>query len=176
MPYFCTSTFIVMMLYDICNVSTIQILCMLYYCRWYTVNYDAAEALAWGRNAGCRFAHGSCGEVIETRSMGWVSQFHLHYWYVNVQCSLPSHFRGQTLTPFCNRFANANELGCTVDRLAVSFCNLIEYSVTNTNRPPPEFQVHVHVIAQSSKHTSMQLTCFLPTSTLIQKQPVDLWL
>jgi len=35
--------------------------------RWYIPNYSMAEELAWGRNAGCRFAHGSCGEWIDTQ-------------------------------------------------------------------------------------------------------------
>ena len=33
--------------------------------RWYQVNYSMADDLVWGRNAGCRFAVGSCGEWIQ---------------------------------------------------------------------------------------------------------------
>lgn len=36
--------------------------------RWYYVYYDEAEKLHWGRNLGCRFAHGSCGEWIDTHT------------------------------------------------------------------------------------------------------------
>ena len=32
------------------------------------MDFDQAEELAWGQLSGCRFAHGSCGEWINTRA------------------------------------------------------------------------------------------------------------
>ncbi len=33
-------------------------------CSWYKVDYNMADALAWGFNSGCTIPHGSCREYI----------------------------------------------------------------------------------------------------------------
>jgi len=82
---------------------------------WYRPNYDFAEALAFGQNAGCRLPHGSCGEFIQTQQQ-----------------------RGSTLAPYCNYLGlDPIRLGCTIDREIVSFCNLIDYGAAP---PPTEYQ------------------------------------
>lgn len=76
---------------------------------WYNVNYSLADPLVWGRNAGCRFALGSCLEWIQTQNTA-----------------------GQTIAPFCNYLLTNTPsvadpiLGCTFDRESISRCNLIQ--------------------------------------------------
>eukprot|EP00731_Ephydatia_muelleri_P016931 Em0010g29a len=72
---------------------------------WYQVNYSMAQPLVWGQNAGCLFAAGSC--------LGYTTS------------KLAS---GSSIDPFCNHYAMTPDLlGCTIDRAAVSYCNLIQY-------------------------------------------------
>ena len=53
--------------------------------RWYIPNYDLADPLAFGKNAGCRFLHGSCREHIELQETRYnviiMKQFmHISHW------------------------------------------------------------------------------------------------
>ena len=110
--------------------------------RWYIPNYSMAEELAWGRNAGCRFAHGSCGEWIDTQLLRCQTNYcsHNYFTYATlIPNILPYLSSGSTLAPFCNRLRGSPvRLGCTIDRNIISVCNLIDYGASP---PLPEFQV-----------------------------------
>ncbi|XP_065829855.1 uncharacterized protein [Oscarella lobularis] len=80
---------------------------------WYSVDYDYAQKLSWGKGLGCRFATSSC--------LG----------YMNSQAQVR-----QSENPFCRSRPSPSVVTCNVDRTAVAQCNIKDYK----NALPAEFQ------------------------------------
>eukprot|EP00731_Ephydatia_muelleri_P023569 Em0015g1152a len=81
---------------------------------WYQVNYSMAQPLVWGKSAGCPFVSSSCLGYINSRQAS-----------------------SSCIDPFCTHYSSSiDQLGCTVDRSAVSACNLHTLTVT----PAPDYQ------------------------------------
>lgn len=73
---------------------------------WYSVDYDNAEELEWGKNLGCDFVKRSCLDWIE----------------------LNRAKRGD-IHPFCDEVRRGVlKTDCTRNRDSVAFCNLVEYN------------------------------------------------
>jgi leishmanolysin-like peptidase len=75
---------------------------------WYKMNYSFAEQLVWGRGDGCGYVTGSCGGYIKSQKL-----------------------KREPIAPFCDYLMRPEDttessFGCTIDRSAVSFCNLEE--------------------------------------------------
>ncbi|KAL5460017.1 hypothetical protein EMCRGX_G033427 [Ephydatia muelleri] len=84
---------------------------------WYQVDFSKAEPLQWGKNAGCQFLLGSCGGYIKNKLAS-----------------------GGSTEPFCTTITDYSQplkLGCTPDRDAVGFCNMVKQSL----KIPPDYQV-----------------------------------
>ncbi|KAL5460015.1 hypothetical protein EMCRGX_G033425 [Ephydatia muelleri] len=83
---------------------------------WYQVDFSKAEPLQWGKNAGCQFLLGSCGGYIKNKLAS-----------------------GGSTEPFCTTITDYSQplkLGCTPDRDAVGFCNMVKQS----SKIPPDYQ------------------------------------
>jgi leishmanolysin-like peptidase len=79
------------------------------------MNYSFAEQLVWGRGDGCGYVAGSCGGYIKSQKL-----------------------KDESIAPFCDYLnsPSISKYGCTIDRSAISFCNLRDFNAVI----PPEYQ------------------------------------
>lgn len=73
---------------------------------WYRANYEMAEDLDWGRNAGCIFAQNSCKAVMD---------FQLR--------------KNDSISPYCTELPSKGHThtGCTHNYHGVGICNFVKY-------------------------------------------------
>lgn len=74
---------------------------------WYRANYDMAESLEWGRNAGCLFVQNSCKAWMDAKAK-----------------------KNETISPYCARLApnSHTRTACTAGHDGVGSCNLVKYA------------------------------------------------
>ena len=74
---------------------------------WYKVNYDMAETLDWGRNAGCLFVQNSCKAWMDYKAR-----------------------KRESILPYCAELSpkTYTRTGCTHGYESVGTCNLVKYN------------------------------------------------